>query len=75
MEMGGGTMEIKTMKKIFIVEVFLAFIIFLIGKSFASLATYVLVLAMITKLFIFEKEMEKISKILKSSKGWEGGNR
>lgn len=68
-------MEIKTMKKIFIVEVFLAFIIFLLGKSFVPLATYVLVLAMLTKLFIFEKEMEKISKRLKRSKGEEGGNR
>lgn len=52
-------MQLKTMKKFFIAEVALSFIIFLMGKSFVPLATYVLALAILTKLFIIGKEIKK----------------
>ncbi|MGI1837736.1 hypothetical protein ACRPK2_10450 [Lactococcus garvieae] len=52
-------MKTKTMKNIFIVEVTLSFIIFLMGKSFVPIATYVLALAILTKLFIIDKERKE----------------
>ena len=52
-------MQLKTMKKIFIAEVVLSFIIFLIGKSFVPIATYVLALAILMKLFIIDKERKE----------------
>jgi hypothetical protein len=52
-------MKTKTMKNIFIAEVALSFIVFLMGKSFVPIATYVLALAILMKIFILDKEMKK----------------
>lgn len=52
-------MKTKTMKNIFITEVTLSFIIFLMGKSFVPIATYVLALAILMKLFIIDKERKE----------------
>ncbi len=46
------------MRKIFYTEVTLSIIIFLMGKSFGPIATYVLALAIMTRIFIFEKEIK-----------------
>lgn len=47
------------MRKIFYGEVALSTIIFLMGKSFVPIATYVLALAILTKLFIIDKERKE----------------
>lgn len=47
------------MRKIFYGEVTLSIIIFLMGKSFVPIATYVLALAILTKLFLLGKEIKK----------------